>query len=127
MATARDHHQIQESTWRGVLVGFVPLFLLLVVVIATLLLTALVRQLTFTSGFFVEQRAVLISLTSGIALATILYIGALIVTLRRIRSWQGTVGAARQARAALLALGATAVIVALPVILAIVLPQHPAP
>jgi hypothetical protein len=115
----------QGSAWRGVLVGLIPLFLLLVVTIATLLVTTLVRVLTTSSGFFVEQRSAAISLIAGLVLATIVYASALVVTLRRIKGWQQN-GAMTQARAALLALGVTAVIVALPVILAIVLPQHPA-
>lgn len=114
----------QGGLVRGFLLGMIPLALLLALVIATLLLTALTRQLTAASGFFTQQQVSLIVLIAGLALAAVIYIIALVLTLKRVARWQpgGT-----QARAALLALGITALIVVLPVILAIVLPQTPAP
>jgi uncharacterized membrane protein len=114
----------EGSIWRGILNGMIPLALLLVVVVATLLLTDLTRPPIATSGFFTQQRVSLIILIAGLVLAIVIYIVALVLTLRRVASWQP--GSA-QARAALLALGATALIVVLPVLLAIVLPQSPAP
>lgn len=113
----------QGGIARGVLLGLIPLALLLALVIAALLLTALTRQLTAASGFFTQQQVSLIVLIAGLGLAAVVYSVALVLTLRRVASWQpGT-----QARAALLALGITALIVVSPVLLAIVLPQTPAP
>ncbi|HLX57510.1 MAG TPA: hypothetical protein VKR83_10825 [Ktedonobacteraceae bacterium] len=108
-----------------VLMGLMPLLALLVVVSATLLAVALVRQLTAAAGFFTQQQVSLIFLICGLALAALVYIVALTRTCRRIATWQAR--GDRRARAALLALLATALIVALPVVLAIVLPQSPAP
>lgn len=118
--------QQKDSALRGVLVGFIPLGLLLLVVAITVLLTALARQLVASSGFFAQQQASLIVLIVGMVLALVVYIIAIVRTLRSVTTWQRA-GAAAQARAALLALGCTALFVLLPVVLAIVLPQNPAP
>jgi hypothetical protein len=117
-------NQAEGGIWRGILNGVLPLTLLLVVVMVTLLLTDLTRLPIATSGFFTQQRVSLIILIAGLVLAIVIYIVALVLTLRRIASWQP--GSA-QVRAALLTLGATALIVVLPVLLAIVVPQSPAP
>jgi hypothetical protein len=118
--------QQNGSALRGVLVGLIPLGLLLLVVAITVLLTALVRQLVASSGFFAQQQASVIVLIAGLILALVFYIIAIVRTLRNITSWQRS-GAGGQARAAMLALGCTALVVLLPVVLAIVLPQNPAP
>jgi hypothetical protein len=113
----------QGGIARGVLLGLIPLALLLALIIAALLLTALTRQLTAASGFFTQQQVSLIVLIAGLGLAAVVYSVALVLTLRRVASWQP----GNQGRAALLVLGITALIVVLPVLLAIVLPQAPAP
>jgi hypothetical protein len=116
--------QAERGIWRGILNGMIPLALLVIVVVVTLLLTDLTRLSIATSGFFTQQRVSLIILVAGLALAIVIYIVALMLALRRVASWRpGSI----QARAALLTLGATALIVVLPVLLAIVLPQSPAP
>ena len=116
----------ENDTLRGAFRGLVPLGLLVVVVVSALALTALMRQLVAGSGFFTQQQASVITLIVGLGLAIVVYGVAIFFTLRRVAIWQQT-GAAAQARAALWALGFTAFIVLLPVLLAIVLPQHPAP
>ena len=118
--------QQKDSAFRGVLVGLIPLGLLLLVVVITVLLTALARQLVASSGFFAQQQASVIVLSVGLVVALAIYIIAIVRTLRSVTTWQ-RVGAAAQARAALLALGCTALVVLLPVVLAIVVPQSPAP
>ena len=118
--------QHKGSALRGVLAGLIPLGLLLLVVAITVLLTALARQLVASSGFFVQQQASLIVLIAGLVVALVVYIIAIVRTMRNITFWQRS-GAVGQARAALLALGCTALVVLLPVVLAIVLPQNPAP
>jgi len=116
----------KDSALRGFLVGFIPLGLLLLIGAVTVLLTALVRQLVASSGFFAQQQASVIVLIAGLVVALVVYVIAIVRTMRNITSWQLN-GADGQARAALLALGCTALIVLLPVVLAIVLPQNPAP
>ena len=116
----------KRSGWRGVLVGLIPLGLLAGIVVITLLVTALVRQLVAGSGFFVQQQSDLIALVIGLVLAIVVFAVASWRVLRRVKMWQQD-GTTRQANAALWTLTATALIIVLPVLLAIVLPQHPAP
>ncbi len=123
--------QVRPSLWendtlQGVLRGLIPLGLLVVIIVITLALTALMRQLLAPSGFFAQQQAAVITLIIGLVLSLIIYGLAIFFTLRRVANWQQTNMAAR-ARAALWALGVTAFIVVLPMLLAIILPQHPAP
>ena len=116
----------ENDTLRGALRGLVPLGLLMVVIVIALVLTALMRQLVASSGFFAQQQVSVITLIAGLVLALAVYGIAIFLTLRRVAAWQQA-GSAAQARAALWALGITAFIVVLPVLLAIVLPQNPAP
>ena len=118
--------QAKSSLLRGVLVGMIPFVLLLIIVAVTVLLTALVRQLVASSGFFAQQQAALIVVIIGLGVALVSYLIAVVVLLRRATAWQRG-GAVGQARAALVAVGFTALVVLLPVVLAIVLPQSPAP
>ena len=128
---AQEQNQVRQSLWendtlQGALRGLIPLALLVLIIVIIPALTALMRQLVAASGFFAQQQAAVITLIIGLVLALIVYGLAIYFTLRRIASWQQTNMAAR-ARAALWALGVTAFIVVLPVLLAIILPQHPAP
>lgn len=119
--------QNKGSALRGVLIGLIPLGLLLLIVAVPVLLTALARQLFASSGFFVQERAAVVVLIAGLVVALVVYILALVRTLRNITAWQRGGGGVLQARAAWLVLGFTALVVLLPVVLAIVLPQNPAP
>lgn len=118
--------RLRGSALRGALIGLIPLGLLIVLVIVALLLTALARQLVAASGFFVQQQAAVIVLIAGLVLALAVYIIAIVFTLRRVSAWQQD-GAVRQARSALWAVGVTVLVVILPVLLALMLPQNPAP
>jgi uncharacterized membrane protein len=115
-----------SAALRGALVGLVPLGLLALIIAVALALAVLARQLTAASGFFAQQQAALITLIAGFVLALVVYVVAIVLTTRRIAAWQEN-GIAVQARAALWSLGITALIVILPFLLAILLPQHPAP
>jgi hypothetical protein len=114
------------SVLRGTLVGLIPLGLLVVVLALVLAITALTRQLLATSGFFVQQEWVLIVLIAGMVLAIVVYAGSIWRILRRVATWQQA-GMREQARSALWALGATALVVLIPVLLTLLLPQRPAP
>jgi ABC-type multidrug transport system fused ATPase/permease subunit len=118
--------QRKGSALQGVLAGLIPLALLMLIVAIILVLTALARQLFALSGFFAQQQASVIVLIAGLVVALVVYIIAIVRTMRSITFWQRS-GALGQARAALLALGCTALVVLFPVVLAIVLPQNPAP
>jgi hypothetical protein len=110
----------------GILSGLIPLLLLGSVTTLAVILTALVRQAFNSDGFFVWQRDVLITLSACMVLALLAYVTSLVVILRRTVGWQRAGLRARSA-ATLWTLFATAWIVLLPVILAAVIPQHPAP
>ena len=110
----------------GVLIGLIPLGLLTGIVLIAVVATALARELTANGGFYVQQQAALITMIGGLVLATVVFAVASWRVLRRVKSWQRD-GTTAQANAALWALTATALIIVLPVLLALVLPQHPAP
>src|SRR5690349_8056380 len=112
--------------WRqAVLIASRPLAILLAIVVAGMSLLALVRTLTAPLGFFTQQALVLTSLALIGLLGLAVYALACRRVIARIRAWQ--VADQGAAAAALLTLCLTAVIVALPVLVATTLPQHPAP
>jgi uncharacterized membrane protein YidH (DUF202 family) len=133
-------HSIEESTgaaqapsakmtgvaWRGALIGLIPLGLLAGCVALAIVLTALARQLVAGSGFFVQQQAVLITLIAGLVLALSVFALAVWRVMRRVAAWQKA-NLTTQANAALWTLGATALVIVIPVLLALLLPQHPFP
>jgi len=110
----------------GALVGLIPLGLLLFVVVVVLLLAALGRQVVSAAGFFVQQQVAVSILIAGFIATIILYAIAANRTLRQVASWQRSSLHVRS-RFALWALGFTALVVMLPVLLALLLPQHPTP
>lgn len=111
---------------RGLLVGLIPLGLLAAVVGITVALTAPARQFYEDAGFFYQQQAALIVVSAGLLLAIAGFAVAVWRVLRRVAAWQQS-GAMAPANAALWALSATALLVVFPVVLALLLPQHPAP
>lgn len=114
------------STLRGILLGLIPLLLLAIIVIVTLLITAFARQWVASSGFFRQQQVALIVLIAGFILAILAFAIAIWRVSEQIKDWQQD-GLVKPGRAALWTLGITVLIVLLPVVLAIVLPQNPAP
>jgi ABC-type nickel/cobalt efflux system permease component RcnA len=131
----RDDAPVPEQTqvagrmagvWRGLLVGLMPLGLLAAVVGMCVLLTALARQLFAGAGFFAQQEAAVIVLIVGLLLAIAVFAVAAWRVFRRVAAWQQS-GARAQASATLWALSVTALLMVLPVVLALLLPQRPAP
>ena len=92
-----------------------PLLIAAGMVILTIVLTAVVRTLGASQGFFVERDLAVTVLIVGLALTTLFY-GLACYRLFR-----------RGLTADMVALRIIALVVLIPVILAIVLPQHPAP
>ena len=116
-----------DSRWRGVLIGLVPLLLLVGISAFTLIAGEFVRQfLLHEVDFFTQQRVSVIILATGLGLAVLAYAVAIVLIMRRIGVWQQG-SAPAQARAALWTFICTALLVITPLLLAIVLPQHPAP
>ena len=121
-----SQQRISAEAMRGALVGLIPLGLLLFVVVVVLLLAALGRQVVSAAGFFVQQQVAVSILIAGFIATIILYALAANRTLRQVALWQRSSLHVRS-RFALWALGFTALVVMLPVLLALLLPQHPTP
>ena len=117
---------LRGSAWRGVLIGLEPLGFLLGMVAVTLLLTVLSRSLAVGAGFAVQQSAALMSLIAGLILTIVVFAVAIRTVLRRVAIWQQG-GVITQASATLWSLGLTGLVVVGPVLLALLLPQNPAP
>jgi hypothetical protein len=118
--------EAKGSALNGVLIGLIPLGLLAVVVLIAVVATAIARELTAGGGFYAQQQASLITLIVGLALAIIAFAIACWRVLHQVGLWQKA-GVAMQAAATLWTLGCTALVIISPILLALVLPQHPAP
>ncbi len=118
---------MRPDGWRaGVVAAGLPLAVLAAMVTASAITLALVRALTAPFGLFTEQAVVLATLALMGLLALTGYALACRRVMALIHAWQLTdQGAA--AAAAMGTLSLTALIVVLPVLLATLLPQHPAP
>ncbi len=89
---------------------------LVLTIVAILLLTILVRNLTSSASFIVQQQINVISVVVGIVLVAIVYTIGIVRMLRKIREWERQ-GKTTLATGALWSLGITAFIFALPVVL----------
>ena len=105
----------------GVLYGVIPLTVVAVIIAGAFLLASIVRLFIGVSTFQLQQSIVLIILGSGVALALVAFTLALIFTLRNVARWQRN-GPIERAHAALWTLGASAVVILLPFLLAFVFP-----
>jgi hypothetical protein len=109
-----------------VLIGLIPLGLLAVIVLLAVVSTALAREVTAGGGFYAQQQAALVTLVVGLVLAVVGFAIACWRVLHQVGLWQKA-GKAVQAAATLWTLGCTALVVLSPILLALLLPQHPAP
>ena len=115
-----------KEVWCGLLIGLIPLALLVIMVFATVLLTALTRLVFTDAGFYAQQQAAVIVLIAGLILAIAVFAVALWRILRHVALWQ-LIEAKTRVNAALWTLGASALVIVIPVVLALLLPQHPFP
>ncbi len=99
-----------------VFVHLIRLLWLVLTVVAVLVLTILIRNLTSPAGFIVQQQINVISVIVGLVLVAIVYTVGIIGMLRKIREWERQ-GKTTLATGALWSLGITAFIFALPVVL----------
>jgi hypothetical protein len=111
---------------RGFLLGLSPLAPLAIIVLLTTVLTAVARQLTAGAGFNTQQWVAVILVALGLILAIVAVVVFSRRAFRTIKRWQGA-GMLQEANAALLGLVVVALVLVLPVLLAILAPQHPAP
>lgn len=108
------------------LVGLSPLAPVAIIVLLTTVLTSVARQLTAGAGFYTQQWVAVILVALGLILAIAAVIVFSVRAFRTIKRWQQTFRF-QEANAALLGLVVVALVLVLPVVLAIVIPQHPAP
>jgi len=89
-------------------------------VLGILLLTILIHNFTASAGFIVQQQINVISIIVGLILVAIVYTLGIRRMLRKIREWEHE-GKTALANVALLSLGITAIILALPVVLIVLI------
>jgi hypothetical protein len=97
-----------------------------VIVVVALALAAIARQLTAGQGFYTQQWAAGIIIVLGLLGSAASYIVSCVRAMSRVRRWQET-GQTSQASGALWGLVVVTLVIVLPVLLAIFIPQHPAP
>jgi hypothetical protein len=116
----------EDKAMRGFVAGLIPLGAVVLVVVITIALDALARALSAGQGFFVQQWVEVIVYVLGliVSIATLAVLSRR--TLLRVARWR-VAGHAGKAAGALWGLTVTAFVVILPVVLAIVAPQHPYP
>ena len=113
--------QVSKShLWDLAVVVMTPLALLILIVVVTLFLTTLTRSLVASDGFFVEQQATGLVAGAGIALAAVAYTLSIVRAIRKIKIWQQANNILWATRA-LWVLGITAITVALPLPLALLI------
>ncbi len=115
---ARQDRGARESVWHVVALVVMPVASLSVITATTLGCVALVRLLTAADDFFVQQQAALLVVSTGLVLAAATYTAAIIFALRKIKRWHQA-NSTRKAIGAMWGLGATALVVLLPFLLAI--------
>ncbi|MGE5333561.1 MAG: hypothetical protein ACM3N4_02580 [Nitrososphaerota archaeon] len=106
---------------QGVLVGLVPLALLVTGVAITVLLSAIMLSLTGEIEFATRQTIMLGIVIVGLLASAVVYAIACVRVLRRVKQWQ-RLGMMRTAAATLWVLAASAIVVLLPVLIAVALP-----
>ena len=127
MSSASNSSSAQQGTqFSGFLFGLVPLVPLAVIVIVTVALAYLARLLTANQGFYTQQWAAVIVVALGLLGAAISHVVFCLRSFRQIRGWQQA-GNTAQANGALWGLVVVSLVVLLPLLLAILIPQHPAP
>lgn len=106
--------------------GLLPLILLISIsglTYGTLLLT---QQYLAASPFPLQQQASLVIITTGLLIALVAYIATAWRLFRHMRNWYQK-GMVTRVKVTLLMLFITALIVLLPLIIALLIPQNPAP
>jgi len=107
------------------LIGVAPVALFALIAILAILLTGVVRDLTNGQGFLAQLPLLLLTFGGGLFLAFVTWIVGGVWAVRRARTWERA-GNAAGAAATLWALGFSTLLLLAPVIVAILLPQHPA-
>jgi hypothetical protein len=110
---------------RGILTGLAPVALLAAVGALAVLATTLARTVTAGEPFLTQQPLLVSTFGIGLFVAFGAWIAGCVWALGRARTW-GRTGAPLAAAATFWALSASALVTVLPVLLAVLIPQHPA-
>lgn len=108
----------RSSVWHVILLCLTPLALLAVIGVIVLTLVMLIRFLIDPARFVVQQLSFTIVMFGGLALAIIIYTMTIKRALRQIETWRQS-GHTTEANAGLVALTIVAIIIVLPLILAL--------
>jgi hypothetical protein len=114
-----------EGVLKGVGVGLAPAVFLYVGVLATYWLATLIRVVSAGLGFFAQINVTTIAIVICLLLTAMGYGVVAVRVFRQARRWRED-GETTAANAVLWGLAASALLVLVPVLLAILLPQHPA-
>jgi hypothetical protein len=125
--SAGAENGLAHASWfRSLVFGLEPLIPQVLIVGLTIGLAWLARQITAGAGFYTQQWAAGIIVVLAILAGAVALVIFSVRALRQVRTWQEA-GLAAQASAALWGLVVVALVVLLPLLLAIAIPQHPAP
>jgi hypothetical protein len=114
-----------EMIFRGLGVGLTPAVFLYVGAGVAYLLTSLVRIVTPGLGFLTQLPIVNVAITICLLLLAVGYVFVAVRAFRQAHSWRAA-GETTAANAVLWGLCASALLILVPVLVAILLPQHPA-
>ncbi len=108
----------RTDIWSIIWLGLAPLFWLAIIGGAEVALLSLIRQSMNPSSFLLQQQIFLMVMISGLTAAIIAYTITMTRALRRIEMWRRD-GHTTKATAGLVVVTAVAIIIVLPVILAL--------
>jgi hypothetical protein len=114
----------KRSIFTAICIGLIPLALYIAVIVCAVLLTIFVSRVSAPTAFLVQRQIDLFGIISGLTLAFIIYAVSALLLVRHIWLW---LASSFQAHVILWTLVVTAFLIVLPVILASLVPQHPAP
>ncbi len=109
----------------GFLVGLLPAGLVAGVLLLTIGATAVARALLLTSGYAMQHAAQPVIFAAGLVAGAVGAVASVVRVFARMRQWAER-GEYERAQGSRWGLIVTAALLVLPVVLAILLPQHPA-
>lgn len=110
----------EEKTgiWSIIWLGLAPLAMLAIIGVAVMALLALIKHLMDPASFLLQQQIFLIVMITGLAFAIIAYTVTITRALKRIEMWRRD-GHTTKATAGLVVVTAVAIVIVLPLILAL--------
>ena len=115
-----------HTFWRGIWIGLIPLGLLVATIGLSIGFAILARLVSVPAGFLVWRWIVEGIWVGGLVIAAVVFLYATFRVLRVANRWQ-RVRLQSQASGVFWALGISALLILLPLLIAVMLPQQPAP